>query len=140
VFCAEDKFKFGTKLISGSFYVSGPEWFLFLYFKYWYFRSLKRFWDCGVWQEIIWHCCQNDRLFQNKWPKRPTHATYALNTWSSILQFVHNLFWSKLKWNECTPWSNMHQNQLISGTHKVSYFFYATTKILWLFFNQIWTS
>jgi hypothetical protein len=21
-------------------------WFLFLYFKYWYFRSLKRFWDC----------------------------------------------------------------------------------------------
>jgi hypothetical protein len=22
------------------------EWFLFLYFKYWYFRSLKRFWDC----------------------------------------------------------------------------------------------
>jgi hypothetical protein len=23
-----------------------PEWFLFLYFKYWYFRSLKRFWDC----------------------------------------------------------------------------------------------
>jgi hypothetical protein len=26
--------------------VSVPEWFLFLYFKYWYFRSLKRFWDC----------------------------------------------------------------------------------------------
>ena len=52
-----------------------------------------------VWQEIIWHCCQNDRLFQNKWPKRQTHATYVLDTWSSILQFVHNLFWSKLKWN-----------------------------------------
>ena len=25
--------------------MSIPEWFLFLYFKYWYFRSLKRFWD-----------------------------------------------------------------------------------------------
>ena len=24
----------------------GREWFLFLYFKYWYFHSLKRFWDC----------------------------------------------------------------------------------------------
>ena len=48
---------------------------------------------------IIWHCCQNDRLFQNKWPKIPTHATYASDTWSSILQFVHNLFWLKLKWN-----------------------------------------
>ena len=52
-----------------------------------------------IWQEIIWHCCQNDCLFQNKWPKRPTHATYASDTWSSILQFVHNLFWLKLKWN-----------------------------------------
>ena len=52
-----------------------------------------------IWQEIIWHVCQNDRLFQNKWPKRLTHATYALDTWSSILQFVHNLFWLKLKWN-----------------------------------------
>ena len=26
--------------------MSVPEWFLFLYFKYWYFHSLKRFWDC----------------------------------------------------------------------------------------------
>ena len=26
--------------------MSVPEWFLFLYFKYLYFRSLKRFWDC----------------------------------------------------------------------------------------------
>jgi hypothetical protein len=32
--------------MSDNFYVSGPEWFLFLYFKYWYFHSLKRFWDC----------------------------------------------------------------------------------------------
>jgi hypothetical protein len=52
-----------------------------------------------IWQEIIWHCCQNDCLFQNKWPKRPTHATHASDTWSSILQFVHNLFWLNLKWN-----------------------------------------
>jgi hypothetical protein len=43
---AQDKFKFGAKLISDNSYVSGPERFLFLYFKYWYFRSLKRFWDC----------------------------------------------------------------------------------------------
>jgi hypothetical protein len=42
----KDKFKFGAKLISDNFYVSVTEWFLFLYFKYWYFRSLKRFWDC----------------------------------------------------------------------------------------------
>jgi hypothetical protein len=28
-------------LISDNFYVSVPGWFLFLYFKYWYFRSLK---------------------------------------------------------------------------------------------------
>jgi hypothetical protein len=27
------------------------------------------------------------------------HATLASDTWSSILQFVHNLFWLKLKWN-----------------------------------------
>jgi hypothetical protein len=33
-------------LISDNFYVFVPEWFLFLYFKYWYFCSLKRFWDC----------------------------------------------------------------------------------------------
>ena len=33
-------------MISDNFYVSVPEWFLFLYFKYWYFHSLKRFWDC----------------------------------------------------------------------------------------------
>ena len=52
-----------------------------------------------IWQEIIWCCCQNNRLFQNKCPKRPTHATTASYTWSSILQFVHNLFWLKLKWN-----------------------------------------
>ena len=30
---------------------------------------------------------------------RLTHATYASYTWSSILQFIHNLFWLKLKWN-----------------------------------------
>jgi hypothetical protein len=60
-------------------------------------RSLAN--NLRIWQEIIWHCCQNDRLFQNKWPKRPTHATYSSDSWSSILQFVHNLFWLKLKWN-----------------------------------------
>jgi hypothetical protein len=38
--------KFGAKLISDNFYLSVPEWFLFLYFKYWYFHSLKHFWDC----------------------------------------------------------------------------------------------
>ena len=37
-----------------------------------------------IWQKIIWHCWQNDRLFQNKWPKRPIHSTYASDTWSSI--------------------------------------------------------
>ena len=46
VFCTKDEFKFGAKLISDNVYVFVPEWFLFLYFKYWYFRSLKRFWDC----------------------------------------------------------------------------------------------
>ena len=46
VFWTKDKFKFGAKLISDNIYVSVPEWFLFLYFKYWYFRSLKGFWDC----------------------------------------------------------------------------------------------
>jgi hypothetical protein len=46
IFCTKDKFKFGAKLISDNFYVSSPEWFLFLYFKYWYFHSLKHFWDC----------------------------------------------------------------------------------------------
>jgi hypothetical protein len=48
VFCTKDKFKFGAKLISDNFYVSVPDWFLFLYFKYWYFRSLKHFWDCDL--------------------------------------------------------------------------------------------
>ena len=33
-------------MISDNFYVFVPEWFLFLYFKYWYFRSLKHFWNC----------------------------------------------------------------------------------------------
>jgi hypothetical protein len=41
-----DKFKFGAKLIFDNVYVSVPGWFLLLYFKYWYFRSLKHFWDC----------------------------------------------------------------------------------------------
>ena len=40
-------FKFGAKLISNNLYVSDPEWFFFLYFKYLYFRSLKHFWDCN---------------------------------------------------------------------------------------------
>jgi hypothetical protein len=40
-------FKFGAKLISNNLYVSDPEWFLFLYFKCLYFRSLKHFWDCN---------------------------------------------------------------------------------------------
>ena len=44
VFYTKDKLKFGAKLISDNFYVSIPDWFLFLHFKYWY--SLKRFWDC----------------------------------------------------------------------------------------------
>jgi hypothetical protein len=61
----------------------------------------RRSWadNMRMWQKIIWYCCQNDRLFQNKWPKRPTHAADASDTWSSILQFVHDLFWLKLKWN-----------------------------------------
>jgi hypothetical protein len=42
----KDKFKVGAKLISDNCYVFDPEWFLFLYFKYWYFHLLKRFWDC----------------------------------------------------------------------------------------------
>ena len=33
-------------MISDNFYVSVLEWFLFLYFKYWYFHSFKCFWDC----------------------------------------------------------------------------------------------
>jgi hypothetical protein len=33
-------------LLSDNFYAFIPEWFLFLYLKYWYFHSLKRFWDC----------------------------------------------------------------------------------------------
>jgi hypothetical protein len=44
-------------LISDHFYVPVPEWFLFLYFKYLYFRSLKRFWDCDKWYNkrvLIW--------------------------------------------------------------------------------------
>ena len=47
VFCTKDKLKFGAKLISDNLYVFGPEWFLFLYFKYWHFRSVKRFWNCN---------------------------------------------------------------------------------------------
>ena len=45
-FAQKTSLNFGAKLISDNCYVSGPEWFLFLYFKYWYFRSLKHFWDC----------------------------------------------------------------------------------------------
>jgi hypothetical protein len=48
-FCTKDKFKFGVKLISDNFYVFVPERFLFLYFKYWYFRSLNRFWEGKIW-------------------------------------------------------------------------------------------
>jgi hypothetical protein len=42
-----------------------------------------------IWLEIIWHCWQNDRLFQNKWPKRLIHATYASDMWLNI--FVDKL-------------------------------------------------
>jgi hypothetical protein len=39
-----------NKNVSGSFqpFVLIRKWFLFLYFKYWYFRSLKHFWDCDL--------------------------------------------------------------------------------------------
>ena len=40
-------------MISDNFYVPFPEWFLFLYFKYWYFRSLKRFWDCDIFGNVV---------------------------------------------------------------------------------------
>ena len=33
--------------------MSGPEWVVFLYFKYWYFRSLKRFWDCDFFVNVL---------------------------------------------------------------------------------------
>ena len=49
----------------------------------WYIKTVRCFWEeCFL-------------LTHN----RPTHATYPSDTWSSILQFVHNLFWLKLKWN-----------------------------------------
>jgi hypothetical protein len=49
--------------------VSVPEWFLFLYFKYWYFRSLKRFWDCDfnfVNVLELHHSMENDKWYNKK--------------------------------------------------------------------------
>ena len=66
---AQDRFKFGTKLISDNFYVSVREWFLFLYFKYWYFRSLKRFWDCDFnFANVLelHHSMENDKWYNKK--------------------------------------------------------------------------
>ena len=34
--------------------MSVPEWFLFLYLKYLYFHSLKRFWDCDFFCQCPW--------------------------------------------------------------------------------------
>ena len=69
VFCTKDKFQFGAKLISDNFYVSVPEWFLFLYFKYLYFRSLKHFWDCDfnfVNVLELHHSMENDKWYNKK--------------------------------------------------------------------------
>jgi hypothetical protein len=52
-----------------NFYVSVPEWFLFLCFKYWYFRSLKRFWDCDfnfVNVLELHHSMENDKWYNKK--------------------------------------------------------------------------
>jgi hypothetical protein len=55
--------------------------------------------------------------------KRPTHATYASDTWSSILQFVHNLFWLKLKWN---------------ARSKLFYFIIYHSSMLWWSSRTLW--
>jgi hypothetical protein len=39
--------------MSDNFYVSGTEWFFFLYFKYWHFRSWKRFWDWDFFVNVL---------------------------------------------------------------------------------------
>ena len=49
--------------------MSVPEWFLFLYFKYWYFRSLKRFWDCDLnFVNVLelHHSMENDKWYNKK--------------------------------------------------------------------------
>ena len=48
--------------------MSGPEWFFFLYLKYWYFYSLKRFWDCDFFLSmslnlIIW---KNEKWYNKR--------------------------------------------------------------------------
>ena len=56
-------------MISDNFYVSVPEWFLFLYLKYWYSRSLKRFWDCDfnfVNVLELHHSMENDKWYNKK--------------------------------------------------------------------------
>jgi hypothetical protein len=86
-----------------------PDWFLFLYFKYWYFRSLKRFWEI---------------LFD--------------------LQFVHYLFWLKLKWNARSKlfyWYHLSclksQSQKRFNERKYQYLKYKNKKILVDLFKQI---
>ena len=55
-----------TKLISDNFHVSGPEWFFFSYFKYWYFRSLKRFRDCDFFCQCPWTSWNNEKWYNKR--------------------------------------------------------------------------
>ena len=105
VFCTKDKFKFDAKLIFDNLYVSGPEWFLFLYFKYWYFRSLKRFWDCdfnfvNVLEsfDLVFHFGFNQNKLWTNW----RILDHVSDAYVACVGLFGHLFWNKRSfWQQC---------------------------------------
>ena len=76
---------------------SVPEWFLFLYFKYWYFRSLKCFWDCDfnfVNVLELHHSMENDKWYNKKSFDLAVHFSFNQNkfwtNWKSNRALLYN--------------------------------------------------
>ena len=101
-------------MISDNFYVSVPEWFLFLYFKYWYFRSLKHFWDCDfnfVNVLELHHSMENDKWYNKQSFDLAFHFSFNQNklwtNWRSNRALLYNKPRILYQWKQICTFMNL---------------------------------
>jgi hypothetical protein len=78
---------------------------IFLYFKYWYFRSLKRFWDCdfnfvNVLEsfDLVFHFGFNQNKLWTNW----RILDHVSDAYVACVGLFGHLFWSKRSfWQQC---------------------------------------
>ena len=108
VFCTKDKFKFGAKSISDNF--TCP-----FHFTYWYFRSLKRFWDCDFNYTLA--------------PRRGRGVYCFTSVRPSVQDIFCRIFLSNYWWQKSDIWSQASYRYPISWEAVLdpsdSYFLFA---------------